>query len=285
MAYHFEYAFPIASGAGKHAYLFANPILFSQIFDGIPQFFQGSTFRVQEILTILSDDIIGDPRARRTDRTWFEDKQYIGTYQLSKSTTLISGMTIGDEGYINYPKIKISRYSDYTITASPDTPIGIANFSQINDCNFRLKEITLNIPPLSVSRIVPDTSQALLSATHSTSRVPLKDKIYNSFFGGVGLYYHEGYSPIGIEHDIAIINTIEADLEPFASVPCSPSEPSCEIAFAQFIAAGPCTVATTQAQLIGPQCPSNSGATEQTWVCPSDPNYTQQYWQAIYGGG
>ena len=67
-----------ATGAQGAMFTGALPKL-SQVFGGTNVFYPGSSFTIEEVLTIVSN--IDDYSKLRAEDRWFSPKQYIGTYQ------------------------------------------------------------------------------------------------------------------------------------------------------------------------------------------------------------
>jgi len=174
MAYEKNYFFDAADGAGAHGKSFDSPIMFSEIFDGVPQFYKGSTIFVQEILTIISQIDPGKEHLVDRDMRWFDPKIYLGTYQLSALlSSPLEPEAEGGQGFLTNSAHQIKRYSNYTITADPDTPFGIGDLFKVDNCNFQLVGSSLEVAGASVSIQVPRTSDVQFVGTITNEKAPL----------------------------------------------------------------------------------------------------------------
>ncbi len=224
MAYERNIFFDADSGSGPQARTLESPILFSDIFDGVPQFYAGSTIFLQEILTIISDIKIGSEHLVDVDMRWFQPKVYYGTYQLTALlTTPLEPEGEGGQGFITNQIIQIKRYSSYTITANPSTPFGTSDAFRIDNCNFELEEVTLDLGAGEFTVTRPKYSDNMLVGVGTNQKAPLADTEYNQFFTSVGLYYNPGCKGVVINHRVSVINVVYTDFEPYPDVVCRPS--------------------------------------------------------------
>jgi len=223
MGYLHRVDFDANQGWGKVGRILPQPINFSQIFDGSPQFYSGSTIELQEVLTINSQVIPSQAHLVDVDHKWFDPKIYMGTYQLS--ALFAEGLETegeGGQGYLTNYISKIKRYSRYTITADPGVAIATGDVLTIDNCNFGLKTVALSVGPLTVEASVPVQNQSLLTGYVSRQRAPLKDAVYNQFFKSVGLYFNPGCEPLSMFHEVKVINAITTDYNPYPTVTCVP---------------------------------------------------------------
>lgn len=224
MAYNRNYTFSIEEGSGKVGRTLDTPILFSEIFDGTPQFYAGSTIFVQEILTIISDVQIGKEHLVDVDLRWFNPKIYYGTYQLS--ALIGSGIepeNEGGQGFLTCQTMQIKRRSSYTITANPNTPFAIGEKFVVDNCNFELEELTLDLGAGEITVTKPKNNESMLVGIVTSEKAPLADTEYNQFFTSLGFYYNPGCFLVALNHRIAIINVVYTDFTPYRDVVCNPS--------------------------------------------------------------
>lgn len=223
MAYEYTYSFPAEGGKGRQGYLFPSPILFSQIFSGSPQFYVGSVITVEEILLILSNVIIGSEKFVDVDHRWFEPKRYFGTFQVKAGLSSEYDAEEGKgEGFLTNNAHQIVRYSTYTIVANPDKPLTAGSVFTVDNCNFGTQEIGLTILGVEVKASKPIVDKALFSGTVSEQRAPLRDTVYNSLLGEVGLYYNPGCEGVSLTQKISVINTIATDYDDYPTFACVP---------------------------------------------------------------
>jgi len=209
------------SPSGARGKILPSPILFSEIFDGVPQFYSGSTINCQEILTIECNIRIGEERFVDADFRWFDPKVYFGTYQFGD---LISGLQSEQElgqGFLTNRKHFFVRRSSYEIIANPDTPFGFEEVFVVDNCGFETSEIGIEFGGASLTVQRPLRNEALFQGKISKTRAPLKDATYNQFFGQIGLYLNPGCELIRITHRVQIINNIQADFLPYPEFTCS----------------------------------------------------------------
>lgn len=224
MAYERNYFFDINEGSGAHGKSLDTPIMFSEIFDGVPQFYKGSTIYVQEILTIISQIDIGKEHLVDKDMRWFDPKIYLGTYQLSALlSTPLEPESEGGQGFLTNSAHQIKRYSNYTITADPDTPFGIGDLLRVDNCNFELVGTAIEVAGASVSVQVPRTNVGMMVGIVTNEKAPLRDIAYNQFFKSIGLYYNPGCRGVVLNHRVAVINVVTTDFLPYPNTICQPS--------------------------------------------------------------
>jgi hypothetical protein len=252
-----------------------SPPTFGDIFDGEPQHYAGSIVQVQEVLRIVSN--ITNPAAVDVDKTWFNDKKYIGTWQAIDE---FGGFQWRQDsyGFLNSEVQDVSFTSFYTITANPDVPIAQTEQSQITNCNFYSKADVFVFPPVPTP--VPGFSLVPKSPTflglETLSAAPLVDRPYPQFIAGIGLHLLPGVEGVAVNYKIRIINAIYTDY-PAAPVPtCVFVAPTCSQSFTAFIAAANNRYTSQATCLL-----SHLQCVQYSYVCPSDPNVTFPYWLGI----
>jgi len=226
-------------GGEKESRLFLDPIFFSQIFSGVPEFYAGSTIQVQEILTILLFIPPGNELKIDVDFGWFQNHEYLGTYQLLSGDASTSGVIEGDEGYLTNQIQKIRRYSNYTIVADPAVQIGTGEVMVTDDCNFRLEGVTVDLPPFEIGQLHPQQATGLFQSAISLTKVGLRDTEFNKRIPGFGLYYAPGVNGYSWSYDVAVVNTIATDLVPFPVTQCATLAVPCQQEFDAFFAGLP----------------------------------------------
>lgn len=223
VAYNRNYIFQADEGTGKVGRTLESPIAFSEIFDGTPPFYAGSTIFVQEILTIISDIEFGKEHLVDVDMRWFNSKVYYGTYQLSALSELgLEPENEGGQGYLTNQVTVIKRYSSYTIAANPNVPFGIGEKLRIDNCNFEIEEYTLDLGVGEITRSRPINNEAMMVGILTNEKAPLADTEYNQFFTSYGLYYNPGCYVSAVNHRVGIINVVYTDFTPYPDVVCQP---------------------------------------------------------------
>lgn len=221
MAYNFSYNAPADGTSGPTGLILPSVINFSQIFDGVPQFYTGSNIEVQEILTIQSDIKIGEEGLVDVDFKWFDPKKYYGTYQFGDIIDGLENEQEGGQGFITNFKHKFIRRSSYSIVANPDTPIAYQNVFFMDNCNFQLREVGVSFGGVSIQASTPINNEKLFTGKISQQRAPLIDKQYNPFFRQLGFYYNPGCRLLQVDHEIRIINAISTDFDAYPTFNCS----------------------------------------------------------------
>jgi hypothetical protein len=221
MAYNYTYQQPANAGSGTQGLILPTPINFSQIFDGTPQFYVGSSIEVQEILTITSEVIPDQAHLVDVDFRWFQPKTYYGTYQLEGLLGGVEDEGAGGQGFLTNFSQKFIRRSQYQIAANPDTPVAYSDVFLVDNCNFQTKEISVFVGGATLSVNTPITNNAMFTGKISKQRAPLQDREYNQFFKSLGLYYNPGCELISVNHKVSIINTIATDLDSYPNFTCS----------------------------------------------------------------
>ncbi len=251
-------------------------ITFEDIFDGIPQYYPGSTVQVQETLRINVS--LDNPQLVGRSEGWFNTVLRLGTYQI-----LLNGLSDifvreGDSGYLTCESFEISRISSYTITANPD--VLVAKWEQIalDSCNLYLVPEVYLFPDNPVPQPgykLYEKNPALLGSMTLT-RANLLDRPFSRQIQGVGLSLAPGVVGINTVYKVAVINAIYADY-PAAQVPsCQFLAADCQTQFNAFLVENSGGFFETQAEcesVTGTQCfPADA------YVCPTDPTFTRSLW-------
>lgn len=215
-----------------------NPVLFSQIFSGTPEFYAGSIVQVEEtwqVLMVVDGETLVD-----TDFNWYFPKYYAGSYQILNSNSIPLHYP-EDDGYLNSNVFNIKRYSNYTIVADPGTVYAAAEFSTIRACNFYLQPDVYIFPGenLPVTGFRDHGVQPAFLGGHSLSKAPLKDTNFNQLMPGMGLFLKPGITGVTAQYNAAVINTIRTDYPPLEAPTCQfAGGLSCDQEFAALIANG-----------------------------------------------
>ncbi len=221
MAYNYQFNFPPGSGDGKFGQSLPTSITFTDIFDGTPQFYAGSTILVQEILDIVTTIVPGLEHLVDIDKRWFSNKEYLGTYQFNLTTGYTENEFEGGSGFLTSQLQRFKRYSTYTIVAAPDTPVAISSTFTIDNCNYQLGKIGATIAGVAVELQTPLTNENLFKGRNSLQKAPLRNANYNPFFIDVGLFLNPGCQPIRLYHTVQIINVVATNWEAFPDFTCS----------------------------------------------------------------
>jgi len=266
----------INGGTGKQGVLHAvGGINFSDIFDGIPQYYPGSTIQVQELLRINVD--VENERLVGRSKGWFDDSLRLGTYQILSPTLGDIFVREGDYGYITNQSFEISRISNYTVTANPDVIVAKHEQIALDNCNFYLTPEVYLFP----GNPVPQPGQRLynqnpvLLGSVSLSRAPLLDRPFNRQIGGVGLYLSPGVVGINTVYKVAVINAIYVDYESTPIPACEFLQASCEAQLDAYIAE---FVTQYESREACEAVHGVSGCFSVPWVCPTDPTFVRVLW-------
>jgi hypothetical protein len=262
------------------------PILFSQIFTGIPQFYAGSSFTVEEIYEIgLSNQV---PELLDVDFRWNPPRKYYGTYCFSDT---ISGLGIEPEnrGFLDNDVVKIKRYSSYTVQANAGVAVAINEFLRIDNCNFVLNTLGANVGIFEAGQQYLDVNDSIFIGRQSLTKVPLIDQVFTQKIGWIYCYINPGNSIEYATYKVRVVNAISVDLENFPSSVCNivPQE-SCDGLFqiaasTGLLGADPSSVFATQAlaqaaaDASGLQ-PGQYQVFSAVWSCPIAPFTQVTYW-------
>lgn len=239
MGISFTYDFPgagtkQASGA-QGTSIQGDSIPMSSIFGGRNVFVPGSSFIVQEIVTIVS--ALYDPKLVRTEDRWFTPKQYIGTYQrLGADTIPWSGE--GDTGLIRGLIHKMTRYNTWTVGLDPNRQAQQGNQGVVDSCNFFLGAGVVLLPGTSIPTVGYGIAQPELTqfvTRQGITAPPLIDRDYIPYFGGFGLYFYPGACGVRVEFDFSIINVVYDDSPDWVTPECGTPTVACDIQFRNFI--------------------------------------------------
>jgi hypothetical protein len=238
MPVNYSYNFGQATERASVVFGILDPPTFTDLFIGTPQYYPGSLIQVEEVLTIFTDVIAGN--VVDTDLTWFQPKQYIGTYQILSGGGQAQH-TAGDDGYLVDTIQSIRRYNWYTITANPNTPIADYEAVNLKDCNFILApRASITIPP----NITIETPSGLVNfpgetpifrGRSSISAAPLANTPFFRQIEGVGLYLHPGVEAVQANYKARIINDIYTAYNPFPVSECNAVEIPCPERYNAFI--------------------------------------------------
>jgi hypothetical protein len=259
----------------------APPPTFAQIFDGVPQFYAGSSFVVQESLRIFTEVV--DPSVVDVDLNWFENKQYLGSYQvISKDSIPLHRQ--GDDGYLVSPIQEINRYSTYTIAANPNVPVAKAEQIDLSACNFYLQPDVYLFPNDPIPKPgfkVVDRPPAFIGAM-TLQKAPLADTEFFQQIGGIGLFLQPGVEGVRVEYTIAVINDIYTDYEAYPIPTCQFLDQNCQTGFDSFVA-GTLNAFPTQSEceIADPLLDVPYTCTITQWVCPTDPTQIFDYYAQI----
>jgi hypothetical protein len=289
MAYTENSTFPPIPSEPAFAFLVSGgaDINLSQIFSGLPQLYAGSSFVIEEIFE--GEVVMVEPQLIDTDFRWFPPKRYFGTWTIS-DTLPGFGISPEDRGFIDSEIFKIKRYSTFVIQANADVVIAEHEQGAIDNCNFLLNSLGVEIPPFSGSQQVLEKDIAVFSLRTTLRNVPLQDRIFLPKLRFVGLYINVGAVLINAKYTARIINGVSVDLPAFPATGCTAVASSCEVLFEQYLATLNTNTAVTQfyptqAEALGDQAiDGNTGSTLfavqqfNDFVCPIAPNTVYQIW-------
>lgn len=197
-------------------------IQFSQIFNGVPQLYAGSSFTVEEVIEF--GVLINIPEAISVDFRWYPPKKYMGTWTLFDQVSAF-GTYPEDRGFIEDFTTKVRRYSTYVIQANANVPIAMHEQSAIDDCNFSLVSVEVGLPPIQVQGSGLYDHVAVLKSRDTLSKVPLSDRPFIGRIKTIGLYIDLGCELTFINYKARIINGISVDLPAFPLTVCSAGDP------------------------------------------------------------
>jgi hypothetical protein len=253
---------------------------FSQIFSGSPQYYPGSSIEVQEVMRIVTN--VADPSKVDSDTQWFDNKLYLGSYQIISN----SGLTLhreGDDGFLVSQVQEVVRYSHYTITANPNTLVAQHEQLAIDNCNYYIQPDVYLFPdeinPVPGFR-THEINPLFLGST-TLSKAPLADTPFNQKIFGVGLFLKPGVEGVRVEYKLAVINDIYTDYPSAEAPKCVFGTPSCPVQFAAFLV-------TANAFETKANCENLVGVgncTPLIWTCPTDPDISFTYWTTNLTGG
>jgi hypothetical protein len=272
------------------------PITFKQLFTGTPQYYAGSIIQVQEVVQVITS--IYDEKLVDVDYGWWQPHQYRGTWQLTNGISA-SGRN-DDHGFIWTETCEISRYSTYTITANPNTAIGVGEGSVILDCNFyTVPEVYLfpgTSTPVPGFRLRPNPrNKPIFRGYQSITPAPLADTDFFRRITDVGIYLKPGVQGNIATYNAAIINDVYTDYSAFPVSTCELAEPSCEEQFAAAIEqlggfkdGIPSNQLGYQSYYFSTLAAANAiggyyAPEEIVLECPTDPTQTKTIWRAFNG--
>jgi hypothetical protein len=279
--------FPMSgqTGAIGAIFNFGGSTMFSQLFDGSPQFYPGSLVQVEEIITIFTS--IVQEHLVDTDLNWWQPKKYIGSYQILSEI----GEPLhyeGDDGYIVDTIQNIRRYSWYTITANPLVPVGQGENVSIQDCSFTSVPGIL-IDPITDTLVVGaqklydyGDDAALFRGYQTIRPAPLADTKFFRKIGGVGLYLQPGVEGIGIDYTARIVNDIYTAYSPEPPYACYIVTPPCNQQFDAYLQSFVNSPADNRPYRTLGECEAANGV-GSCWdglpfVCESDPTQIFPTW-------
>lgn len=236
MAYTESSTFPPEQSDPSFAFLVSGgaDINLSQIFNGLPQFYAGSSFVIEEIFEGKCE--ILQPELIDTDFRWFPPKRYFGTWTVS-DTLPGFGVSPEDRGFVDSEIFKIKRYSTFVIQANANVSIAEHEEGAIDNCNFVLNEVGIDFPPFSGKINTLATNDAIFKMRTTIRNVPLQDRVFYPKLRFVGLYINVGSVLTEAKYTARIINGVSVDLPSFPATPCAVApEFDCDAEFTNFLA-------------------------------------------------
>jgi hypothetical protein len=210
-------------------------IQFSQIFNGVPQLYAGSSFTVEEVIEF--GVLINNPEVIDVDLRWYPPKKYMGTWTIFDQVSAF-GTYPEDRGFIEDNITKVRRYSTYVIQANADVPIALHEQSAIDDCNFIQTSVGAIIPPFDFEVQPLAVHEAVLKSRNTLTKVPLLNRSFIGRIKTIGLYVDLGCELTFINYKARIINGISVDLPEFPLTVCSVAPLfDCDAEFTNFLAA------------------------------------------------
>lgn len=261
----------------------APQLLFSQIFNGVPQLYAGSSFTVEEILEFyitITDDTLIDK-----DFIWYPPKLYLGTWSLFSQLSGF-GTNTENRGFLEDTITQVTRYSTYTVQANADVPIGFYEEFAIDDCNFVLDSFGVEIPPFSASKQTLGIKESVFKGRTTLRKVPLIDQPFNRKIKYFGIATRPGCLCTGANYKARVINAISVDLVPFAFAVCQAVQTvDCDALYNAFLIQNQAyaTFGEAQADLTA-NCPNPPGSGNevltQPWICPGNINDVRNVYYA-----
>ena len=268
------------------AFVIEDPIPLSSLLPN-NQFYAGSTFCIREMAVF--ELLVEDASLVGVDKTWYFDRQYLGTYQISVPTGLIDRATgreiyapTGQDnpyynGYITHTTLRFERFSYYTIGDSSREP-RLYSKSHLDNCNYFTVGAELAIGPITVSGEKMNSNIDIYTGRHYLVPPDLNDPQFQIQLGNISFYIAPGVILATTGYFAGVINSIDnmATIEP--EFTCSLVEATCSEQFDSFISdnAGFLFASLEQCELETGQ-PGN--CFPFTWVCPTDEEVTFTYWQ------
>ncbi len=264
-----------------------DPIQFSQIFNGTPQLYAGSSFTVEEVIEF--GVLINNPEAISVDLRWYPPKKYMGTWTIFDQVSVF-GTYPEDRGFIEDFTTKVRRYSTYVVQANANVPIAVHEQSAIDDCNFQLVTVNVGVPPVAVSGSGLFSPESVLKSRHTLQKVPLLDRPFIGRIKTIGLYVDLGCELTFINYKCRVINAISVDLPEFPLTVCNALPASgCPEQFAAFIQAENIAIGIPSIfrtfnearDRINIEYPNNSNpplfVSENYYFCPDIPTFRNTY--------
>lgn len=284
MAFEESLNIPPGSLSGGKELLVNNlqPILFSQVFSGTPQLYAGSSFTVEEVLEIGL--LVTDENVIDVDFRWYPPKLYLGNWTIFDNISAF-GTFVEDRGFLEDTITKIRRYSTFTIQANANVPVAEFEGGAVDNCNFFLNLIGVELPIFSGSQGVLQVNDSVFKTRQSLQKVPLIDQEFVGRIKTLGLYIYEGCAISYVDYKCRVINAISVDLPAFPGTPCNilPGA-TCEILYQEFLETNvqPAFFATegeaiARAGVLGLQ-PNEYIIFTSTYECPIPPNIIFTYW-------
>jgi hypothetical protein len=261
-------------------------ITFQQIFSGVPLYYPGSVIQVQEVAQIAT--AVYEPGVVDVDLTWWQPKKYLGSYQLTNG--IYGRHRPGDDEYLVAEIQEISRYSSYTVTANPNTLIGLGEGFSILDCNwYTVPEVFLfpgTVTPVPGFRLRESPPEKpILRGYSSITPAPLANTEFNPLITDIGLHLKPGVEGIRVEYNVSIINDIYTAYSPYPTGTCELIAPTCSEQFSAFLSDSSGLVFADEST-----CLASLGGGDtvgicvlESWVCPSDPAQVFSYYRRQYG--
>lgn len=277
MAYTESATFPPEQGdpVGNFLVRGGAEILLGDIFNGLPQLYAGSNFTIEEIFEC--ETLMLEPQLIDADFRWSPPKRYFGTWTAS-DTLPGFGVSSEDRGFIDSEVFKIKRYSTFVIQANANVVIAEHEEGVIDNCNFILNQIGIEIPPLIGSQQILEKDIAVFRLRTTLRNVPLQERPFYPKLRFVGTYINVGATIIRSKYTARVINGVSVDLPLFPPTACSvPLIGDCQQAYDNFRQTSPGTYSDEISCTNG----EGTNCAPFDFVCPSDPTQVFTYWQGI----
>lgn len=258
---------------GRRSYRFSeeHPPMMSDLFNGTPQLYRGSSFVVEELLDL--DFAISNQQLVQTYFDYFTPRKKIGNYLVAPRGSNLDRLSEVDSGLISSENIQIRRYRNFTIQGHPDAPVGAGERIHLDDCNILLQATGAVVPPLSVPSYKLATHTNVLVGQQFWERASLENAEFQPSISTFGFFLFPGVYFVGATYSASVINTINVVPNPAIEAVCEiPS--TCDEQFAAFLATSNFFAATAEELVVRFGCTP----VIRQFVSPIDPACQRDYY-------
>lgn len=253
-----------------------NPPMYSDLFTGISPLLKGSTFLVEETLTISVATL--DAKLIDRDFRYFVPKSRFGYYQILGEVD--SQAYGGEDGVIQEEVMKLRRWSNHTLCANPNLVGQYVNAGSISDCNYKELSTTITVGGATFSYNYLNEPENVFRSIEIYYPSLIEDKEFQPLFQNFAYKFHPGAELFSLRYQAKPTNLLLTADAQFPDVVCSVISPCLE-EFDTFLFDNAPFRFRTEADLLAAY-PAYAGSGvyySATWTSPAIIGCSFPYWE------